>query len=620
MPTDNSNDDVVGLPKPIQLVSYDDASLEDYVALAYEPIVDRRVAGRPRLRMGDGVTPGGIAIAGSGGGNVETPHILAPVNGAVDIDSNADITASPFVGLLANQQIDRHAFSNWEIATDITFDNVVYSAVRTTGNKNILPLDNITEIVGSTTYYVRVQYSSYSGGVSEWSNYSQFTTGVISSGGPGGGNTPGGSTLQVLTHETPTAGHMYGTGILVNRDELLISNPYPDSPQSDAGISVYKKVGGSWVFQYETPFSNQLPGLLQGYTMAVKQGATPEEDVILVGCPRDSYTNDGYFTTATYSHLRVLEKQLINGTHQWVDVAIVDRPTGYGGFTPETNDQHGYGWGVSYTGDGFLASAPYALGQGGLDTISYELRSQPVGPDAITWGVKNTTYQAYDYGDALGSVFYGNVGFHVLASQPKEHWDGSMLPGYFIYTSVIPGNPAYGYSGNMSMLASDLRNDGYNSGATLTPPTAKPDAYAPKSFCEANGLLVAGDSVNGNVYLINVSSNTQVDVFGDINMGGGDIGATGIGWSVFISHDGNEYTLAIGSVEHTVNGVANAGAVWVYTGDVGNWTFQKQYVSDNPASGELFGDAIQITAEDTIITAPGNNEHGTGVGKVYVFK
>lgn len=111
-----------------------------------------------------------------------TPSISAPSNGATDVSQNPDLTGSAF-----SDSGDTHKASQWQVASDSGFSNVVWDSGTDTTHKTSTTvnasngtfagaLNGATKLAGNTQYYVRVRYQDSQ---DEWSAYSSgisFTT------------------------------------------------------------------------------------------------------------------------------------------------------------------------------------------------------------------------------------------------------------------------------------------------------------------------------------------------------------------------------------------------------------------------------------------------------------
>ena len=102
---------------------------------------------------------------------VSQPSITSPSNGATDQGEYITFTSDAF-GLTSGT--GTHVSSDWQIATDAGFTNIVDQALNSTANKT--SYTNTTGLNISTTYYVRVRYTSQNYGSSSYSSTVSFTT------------------------------------------------------------------------------------------------------------------------------------------------------------------------------------------------------------------------------------------------------------------------------------------------------------------------------------------------------------------------------------------------------------------------------------------------------------
>jgi hypothetical protein len=101
---------------------------------------------------------------------VATPSVTSPASGATIPAKNTTFTSSAFT---LTSGIATHASSDWQIATDSGFTNIVVSvSASTTSLTSWIP----TGLVGSTQYYVRVRYTASGGNQSSFSAGVGFTT------------------------------------------------------------------------------------------------------------------------------------------------------------------------------------------------------------------------------------------------------------------------------------------------------------------------------------------------------------------------------------------------------------------------------------------------------------
>jgi hypothetical protein len=99
------------------------------------------------------------------------PISVSPANGATDVSTTFTLQSSAFSD---PNEGATHAASQWQVATDSQFSNVVYDSGRDISN---LTQITITSPNHNTTYYWRVRHQDSYGAWSDWSAEASFTTG-----------------------------------------------------------------------------------------------------------------------------------------------------------------------------------------------------------------------------------------------------------------------------------------------------------------------------------------------------------------------------------------------------------------------------------------------------------
>ena len=99
-----------------------------------------------------------------------TPSVTSPANDALNILAGNTFTSSAFA---VGSGTDTHQSSDWQIATDAGFTNIIASVAADTGNKTSWTPGNLPV---NTSLYVRVRYTGSYTGVSNWSSVIHFTT------------------------------------------------------------------------------------------------------------------------------------------------------------------------------------------------------------------------------------------------------------------------------------------------------------------------------------------------------------------------------------------------------------------------------------------------------------
>jgi hypothetical protein len=139
-------------------------------------------------RVGDTITytapssvgPGGFIINGravnipiTASFSVNTPVITSPVNNATGLSTSPSFTSNAF-GLSGSS--DTHEGSDWQIATDASFTNIVSQVTNSASNKLSY---NASGLNANTTYHVRVRYKGTVYGYSNWATAVTFTTQTV---------------------------------------------------------------------------------------------------------------------------------------------------------------------------------------------------------------------------------------------------------------------------------------------------------------------------------------------------------------------------------------------------------------------------------------------------------
>jgi hypothetical protein len=94
---------------------------------------------------------------------VNTPSITSPINGAVNQGPDVVINSSAFS---VSGGTDTHEGTDWQVATDATFTNIVTNLVNNTSNKISL---TITGLLANTQYFIRARYKGINLGYGNWS-------------------------------------------------------------------------------------------------------------------------------------------------------------------------------------------------------------------------------------------------------------------------------------------------------------------------------------------------------------------------------------------------------------------------------------------------------------------
>lgn len=105
-------------------------------------------------------------------GGIITPTITFPATNGTDVSTSPTLQASAFTPVPSGSQT--HSQTNWQIATDANFSNLVVNVTNGT-NLTSYPVP-VSTLALKTKYYARVRYQGSVSGWSAWSGTVSFTT------------------------------------------------------------------------------------------------------------------------------------------------------------------------------------------------------------------------------------------------------------------------------------------------------------------------------------------------------------------------------------------------------------------------------------------------------------
>lgn len=160
-----------------------------------------------------------VAIGASA---VATPSIISPINGATNIPTSVTLQATSFATIPAG--IDTQLNSQWQIARDAGFSDIVDGGIVTSGNMSVFSASNLPR---NTQLYARVRYEGNVLGVSAYSNTITFAT-----------------TNQQINRPTVS---IVGSNVDVNENPTFNSSAFSATP---AGSDTH--VASTWVIRRAT--------------------------------------------------------------------------------------------------------------------------------------------------------------------------------------------------------------------------------------------------------------------------------------------------------------------------------------------------------------------------------
>ena len=101
---------------------------------------------------------------------VQPTTITSPVNGALNVDTRPTVTTAAYVG---GGGTDYHTTTDWEVATDVSFNTVVWNSYADPVNKTSV---KITSLPYDSLFYIRSRHNSSVTGTGPWSPVVSFRT------------------------------------------------------------------------------------------------------------------------------------------------------------------------------------------------------------------------------------------------------------------------------------------------------------------------------------------------------------------------------------------------------------------------------------------------------------
>lgn len=102
--------------------------------------------------------------------NIAIPTITNPISGSTVLENTLTVTTSPFI---VTGSTDVHLSSDWQIATDIGFNNIEQELTDSATSKTEWL---VSGLIGNTLYYVRARHRGTVLGLSSWSSTISFLT------------------------------------------------------------------------------------------------------------------------------------------------------------------------------------------------------------------------------------------------------------------------------------------------------------------------------------------------------------------------------------------------------------------------------------------------------------
>ena len=507
------------------------------------------------------------------------PNVISPLNGATGLVVALTFSSNAFS---ITGYTDTHSASDWQLATDAAFNNIVVDTVNDGVAKTSW---SVTGLINNTIYYVRVRHIGTSFGYSEWSNTISFTTLQ---------NTiPAIPAYEqaILTASDKAASDNFGYSVSISADgnTAIVGAVYADpSGLSNAGKAyIFTRSGTTWTEQSILTASDKAASDNFGMCASI----SGDGNTAIVGAYQadpSGITNAGKAYIFTRSGSTWTEQAILTAS----DKAVSDS----------------FGVSVSISADGNTAivgavyADPSSLAEAGKAYIFTR--------SGTTW-TEQSILTASD--KAASDRFGGSVSISADGStvivgaytaDPSSLTDAGKV---YIFTRsgttwteqailIASDKAASDYFGQNVSISAD--------GNTAIVGAERAD---PPSLAEAGKAYIYTRS--GTIWteqtILTASDKAASDYFG---------------YSISISADGN--TAIVGAYYADPSGLSNAGKAYIFTRSGSTWTEQAILIASDKAVNDRFGYKVAISGDSNTAIVCAYTADPSGIvdaGKVYIF-
>ena len=188
----------------------------------------------------------------------DTPSIDSPVTGSIDLGPSVDFIGSTFA---VTGFTDTHEGSDWQLATDGGFNDIVDEVVDSATDKETWTVDNLDP---NTEFFVRVRYKGTTYNYSEWSNSISFTT-----------KTSYIPTTEEakLTASDKESGDNFGYSVAIDSTgTIVVVGAYQEDPDGLNGAGsayIFTRSGTIWTEEAKLTASDKQASDNFGYSVAI---------------------------------------------------------------------------------------------------------------------------------------------------------------------------------------------------------------------------------------------------------------------------------------------------------------------------------------------------------------
>lgn len=502
--------------------------------------------------------------------NVRLPWPLKPTLAASSSGSNSNavvnLNSAPFQMVSGGAT---HISSDWQVATDVSFTNVLSSSLDNAVNKTTY---SFTGLSLNTQYYFRVRYKSSNGEVSDWSNIVPVLTKIKYS--------PTSEERKLIASDRAANDNFgYSVAITADGSRVIIGAPNADESMStnSGAVYVFRREGSTWI---QEAILNQAASLVNNVYFGFSVAIDDNGDRIVIGA---------YGANSSRGYVYVYSRSVTTWTLEVLLQSTVATNDDRLGISVACNADCSWivAGAVRNTSGSVRSGTAYTFRRSG--TIWYEetklIQSDPQVDD----------YFGY-------SVALNQDGTRAVVGAPLEDPSGLTTAGS-AYVYVRSGNT---WSQEAKLVASDASaNSQFGLSVDM-------DNAGSKIIVSANIATVGAISTSGAAYVFNRSGSSWTQ---EVKLISSDLATNDrFGSCVAMTGDGTKVVIGASG--------KGSGVAYIFNKIGFDWFEEIKISASDAEAGDTFGLALDISrdAGRLIVGAQTEDANGTAdSGSCYIF-
>lgn len=499
----------------------------------------------------------------------QQPVISSPANGASNLGPGLSVTASAFVAVGGSFT---HTSTDWQLATDAAFTNVVQSSIDDTVNKTSWNLASGLNV--STTYYLRCRYKGSNGNFSAYSATISFSTKATYD--------PVSENAKLIS-STPGQDDYFGLSVSIDSTgtrAVVGASGVENSGQNIGSIYVFLRTGNTWNIE-ATLFTNIGSYANQGWDIDIDSSGTR----VIVGT--SVQIGNGF----AFVYIR-------SGTSWTRETTLYPNDGLTGG-----DDKFGAAVGINSDGDRIIIGG-YSINRAGYDDIGcayiFSRSGSTWTQEAILFPAGMTPNRMYSW-----SVDIDSTGTRAVVGCPRTDISGLNYCGE-IYIWIRSGT-AWSLESRMEPQV-----------------PLSSHQYGYQVAIDSSGTRIAVTSLGsgaeiGSIYII-VRSGTTWTQEAKLVPTSAYSGVHSIKYGVCFNDAGDR--LVAGRPQDDSNGLSDSGRCFYYTRTGNSWSSGFSFVASDAVANDQFGTDVAISGNGNYIISSSYRAAISGViraGAAYIF-